>query len=647
MGLFKLQAPFSPKGDQPKAIQELTRGFEKYKQQTLLGVTGSGKTFTAAHVIQNIQKPALILSHNKTLAAQLYNEFTEFFPENKACYFVSYYDYYQPESYLPASDTYIEKDSMINEKIERLRLEAAIALLTRKDVIVVSSISCIYGFGQPKDFEKESIVLKVQSSWPSGTRGLARKLIEMQYVRNDIELKSGRFRVRGEIVDIVLASGTMVIRAHFFGDEIEKIQELHPVSGKIIREHASVMIFPAKAFVVPQERQKIAVAGIREELKMRLKELGPIEAYRLKQRTQYDLEMIAELGYCKGIENYSRHFDQREPGSHPFNLLDYFQYTNNDDWMMFIDESHVTMPQAHGMYVGDQSRKKNLIDYGFRLPSAYDNRPLKFEEFENYLKHVVYVSATPDEYELKNSGQVVEQIIRPTGLVDPEIIIKPLEGQVRDAIVEVKKITAKGYRTLITTLTKRMAEDLSVYLKEAGVRAEYLHSEIDTIERTEILKNLRLGKFDVLVGINLLREGLDLPEVALVIILDADKEGFLRNAKSLIQTIGRAARNIHSKVIMYAETMTGSMQTAIRETNRRRKIQIAYNIKHKITPQSIVKAIKEEEVVIVPGELGNDLKIDELIIELEAEMHTVAENLDFERAIELREKIQKLKSSLK
>ena len=617
-----------------------------------MGVTGSGKTFTMAHVIQNLGKPALVLSHNKTLAAQLYNEFTEFFPENKVCYFVSYYDYYQPESYLPASDTYIEKDAMINEKIERMRLEAATALLTRKDVIIVSSVSCIYGFGQPADFESQSVMVEVQSSKfkvksYGGLRQFIAKLVGMQYERNDMELKSGRFRVRGDVIDIMQGSGTTIIRVQFFGDDVEKIQELHPISGKVLHTLDSIMIFPAKAFIVPPDRQERAIKAIKKELKERLPQLGVVEAYRLKQRTEYDIEMITELGYCKGIENYSRHFDTRKSGTHPFNLLDYFQYTNKDNWAMFIDESHVSMPQVRGMYVGDRSRKKNLIDYGFRLPSAYDNRPLQFEEFEEYLKHVIYVSATPDEYELKNSGQVVEQIIRPTGLIDPEIILKPLEGQVQDTIEEVKIITAKGYRTLITTLTKRMAEDLSMYLKEAGVRAEYLHSEIDTLERTEILKNLRLGKFDVLVGINLLREGLDLPEVALVVVLDADKEGFLRNAKSLIQTIGRAARNINSKVIMYAERMTGSIRTAVNETNRRRKIQIAYNTKHGITPQSIVKAIKEEEVVIEPNEQGRELEMDEKIVEFEAEMHTAAENLDFEKAIELRENIQKLKRSLK
>ncbi len=650
MSVFTIQAPFEPQGDQPKAIEKLFLGFDRYKEQTLLGVTGSGKTFTMAQVIQKLQKPALVLSHNKTLAAQLYNELNDFFPNNKVCYFVSYYDYYQPESYLPASDTYIEKDSMINEKIERMRLEAATELLTRKDVIIVSSVSCIYGFGQPADFLAQSIKifksskLKIKNFF--GPQALARKLVEMQYERNDIELKPGRFRVRGDVVDIVQGSGTSVIRIYFFGDDIEKISELHPVSGKTVHELGSVVIFPAKAFVVPKDRQDRAIKDMRKELYERLKSLGTVESYRLKQRTEYDIEMIEQLGYCKGIENYSRHFDQRPQGSHPFTLLDYFQYTFKKDWLMFIDESHATVPQVGGMYEGDKSRKRNLIDFGFRLPSAYDNRPLKFQEFKGYLHHVIYVSATPGEYELKNSGQIVEQIIRPTGLVDPPILLRPIEGQVNDLISEVKKVIGLGYRTLVTTLTKRLSEDLTAYLREAGIKAEYLHSEIDTLERNEILKNLRIGKFDVLVGINLLREGLDLPEVALVAILDADKEGFLRNAKSLIQTIGRAARNIDSRVIMYADVFTKSMKEAIHETNRRRKIQIAHNTKHNITPLSIVKAIKDAKTALSPDDPKELQKIEQKIIELDSQMKVAAEELNFELAIELRSKIQALKYRL-
>jgi len=650
MRLFDIQAPFEPQGDQPRAIEKLSFGFEKYKEQTLLGVTGSGKTFTMAKVIQKLQKPALVLSHNKTLAAQLYNELKEFFPNNKVCYFVSYYDYYQPESYLPASDTYIEKDSMINEKIERMRMETATELLTRKDVIIVSSVSCIYGFGKPADFQAQSIKIiknsKLKNQNFFGPQALARKLIEMQYERNDIELRPGRFRVRGDVVDIVQGSGTSVIRIYFSGDDIEKISELHPVSGKTTHELDSVVIFPAKAFVVPKDRQDSAIKEIQKELHERLKSLGTVESYRLKQRTAYDIEMIEQLGYCKGIENYSRHFDQRAQGSHPFTLLDYFEYNFKKEWLMFIDESHVAVPQVGGMYEGDKSRKRNLIDFGFRLPSAYDNRPLMFKEFEGYLNHVVYVSATPGEYELKNSGQIVEQIIRPTGLIDPPIILRPIEGQVDDLISEVKKVIGLGYRTLVTTLTKRLSEDLTAYLREAGIKAEYLHSEINTLQRNEILKNLRIGKFDVLVGINLLREGLDLPEVALVAILDADKEGFLRNAKSLIQTIGRAARNIDSRVIMYADVFTKSMKEAVNETNRRRKIQIAYNIKHNITPLSIIKAIKDKENALSPDDPKALQKIEQKIIELDSQMKIAAEELNFELAIELRSKIQAIKHKL-
>jgi len=648
---FRVQSHYRPGGDQPKAIAALCKGYKTSPQQTLLGVTGSGKTFTMAKVIEKLQRPALILSHNKTLAAQLYSELQGFFPDNKVSYFVSYYDYYQPESYMPASDTYIEKDTQINEKIERLRLEAASNLLARNDVIVVASVSAIYGFGEPESFEGEALYLQKKSLNKEvlktlGPQGLARALVSMQYERNDTEIRSGRFRMRGDTVDVVQGSGTAVIRISFFGDVVEHIYNLHPISGQIMERLDEVTIYPAKPFIVPKDRMKKAIKDIREELQERLKDLGTVEAYRLKQRTLYDLEMIEQLGFCKGVENYSRHFDQRKPGSHPFTLIDFFNYRFKKDWLMFIDESHVTIPQIGGMYEGDRSRKKNLVDYGFRLPSALDNRPLKFHEFEKNLHHVVYVSATPGEYEKTHSKKVVEQIIRPTGLADPEIFIRPIEGQIDDLTKEIRQAVKKGYRVLVTTLTKRMSEDLSEYLKGEGIKTEYLHSEIDTLERNDILKNLRIGKFDVLVGINLLREGLDLPEVALVAILDADKEGFLRNEKSLIQTIGRAARNVDAKVLMYADKETKSIKAAVKETNRRRKIQISYNKKHGITPQSIVKSIAKEEVVVEPQEKGEELAVDSMIIDLEGQMRAAAEDLNFEKAIELREKVESLKQRL-
>jgi len=645
MPKFKLKSSYSPKGDQPKAIKKLVSGYNKYPQQTLLGVTGSGKTFTVANIIEKIQRPTLVLSHNKTLAAQLYQEFQTFFPENKVCYFVSYYDYYQPESYLPISDTYIEKDAMINEQIERLRLEAATSLLSRNDTIIVSSVSCIYGFGQAADFEGESFHLMVGQKLER--QDLLKALVKIQYERNDLELRPGRFRARGGSVDLIQGSANSnIIRISLSADGIEAIADVHRLTGKKINDLSEVMIYPAKPFIVPAERIKPALESIRQELQQRLPQLGPLEAYRLNQRTNYDLEMIEQLGYCKGIENYSRHFDQRQPGQPPFTLVDFFDYVAKD-WLMVIDESHVTIPQINGMYEGDRARKQNLIDYGFRLPSAYDNRPLKFAEFEKKLKHVIYASATPSQYELDQSSQTVEQIIRPTGLVDPIIEVKPAEGQVPDLIEEIRAIIKKGYRGLVTTLTKRMAEDLTAHLLNQGIKVQYLHSDIDTLERTKIIRDLRIGKFDIIVGINLLREGLDLPEVALVAILDADKEGFLRNAKSLIQTIGRAARNLNSKVIMYGDKMTESMKEAIRETDRRRKIQLAYNKKHGITPKSIIKAIAEEEVVIEPKEKGKELDLDKLIIDLEGQMRLAAETLEFEKAIELRDKIDKLKIGFK
>lgn len=609
-----------------------------------MGVTGSGKTFTVANVIEKIQKPTLVLSHNKTLAAQLYEELQQFFPNNKVCYFVSYYDYYQPESYLPHNDMYIEKDADVNEVIERLRLETATSLMSRKDVIVVSSVSCIYAFGHPAEFADASVRISIGQRMER--QSLLRTLIGMQYERNETDIRSGRFRVQGGIIDIVPGGSTdVVIRVELGDDAVIRLAEINRVTGSHVRDIENAWIFPAKPFVIPQVKIKNAIKTIREELRVRLPQLGPLEAYRLQQRTNYDLEMIEQLGYCKGVENYSRHFDGREPGTPPFTLLDFFNYIDKD-WLLVVDESHVTIPQVGGMYEGDRSRKQNLIDYGFRLPSAYDNRPLQFKEFEKYLKNVIYVSATPGEYEYQHSQQVVEQIIRPTGLIDPPIAVRPSTGQVDDAITEISRVISAGHRILITTLTKQMAEDLSLHLLQKNIKAKYLHSDIDTLERTKILRDLRLGEFDVLVGVNLLREGLDLPEVALVLIFDADKEGFLRNTRSLIQTIGRAARNVDSQVIMYADKVTDSMRRAIDETNRRRTIQLAYNEKHGITPMSIVKAIAAQEIVIEPGEQGEELRIDTVLLDLEQQMAVAAEELDFEKAIALRDRIALLKKQI-
>ena len=640
---FKLHSNYKPAGDQPKAIEQLVNGIKKgLPQQTLLGVTGSGKTFTMANVIERLQRPALILSHNKTLAAQLYEEFLEFFPENKVCYFVSYFDYYQPESYLPASDTYIEKDSQVNEKIERMRMEAGISLLTRPDTIIVSSVSCIYGLGSPEEFKQQSFEVKPGAEMPM--RQLIFKLINLRYERNDTELKPGRFRVRGDVIDIMQGGGTAITRLEYFGDKIENIYELHPITARKEKKLDSVWVYPARAYVTNDEYKQEAIKSIKTELQECLAKMSdPVLKYRLQQRTNYDLEMIEQLGYCKGIENYSRHFDRRAPGSSPYTLLHFLPKNP----LLFIDESHATLPQVHGMYEGDRTRKRNLIDYGFRLPSAYDNRPLKFDEFTNFLKplnkvgaNVVYVSATPAMEEIRNSSQIVEQIIRPTGLIDPPITVKPSEGQIEDLIEEISKTIQQGNRALVTTLTKRMAEELASYLLQNDFKVEYLHSEIDTLERVEVIKRLRTGKIDVIVGINLLREGLDLPEVGLVAILDADKEGFLRNERSLIQTVGRAARNIDSKVIFYADKMTVSMKLAIKETERRRKIQIEHNKKHGITPQSISREIRNKKLE-ANSEEEEKLEEEDILI-LEKEMQAAAEELDFEKAIELRERIKKL-----
>ncbi|MGD0533884.1 MAG: excinuclease ABC subunit UvrB [Methanoregula sp.] len=639
---FQLASTFPPAGSQPEAIAKLNDGLaDNARFQTLLGVTGSGKTFTMANVIAAANKPTLVIAHNKTLAAQLYQEFCDFFPKNRVEYFVSYYDYYQPESYIPAKDQYIEKDSAINPKIEMLRLSATASLSCRRDVIVIASVSCIFGLGNPENFRNLGFDMSVGQKITRNE--IMSRLLDIQFERNDIDLSPGRFRVKGDTIDIVPGYYNDIIRIELFGDEIERIREVDKNTGAKKEEMKYFYVYPARHFVTPESAQKAAIVSIREELDEVLPTLGLIEAHRLRQRTNFDLEMIQETGSCKGIENYSRHFDGRKAGEKPYCLLDYFP----EDFMIIIDESHQTIPQLHGMYNGDRSRKETLVNYGFRLPSALDNRPLKFHEFEQYMRQVIFVSATPGPYELKHSTQLVEQIIRPTGLVDPAIEVRPIEGQTLDVITETKKTITRGDRVLVTTLTKKLAEELSEYLADRGIRTRYLHSEIQTLERTEIIRELRLGKFDVLVGINLLREGLDIPEVGFIGILDADKEGFLRDARSLIQIIGRAARNVNAKVVLYADSMTDSMKTAISETKRRREMQIAYNEKHHIIPQTIIKPVKEKEVEIKDTKYVPKAEIPNVVIELEKQMRDAADNLDFERAIALREQVKKLNERLK
>ena len=641
---FKLKSNFKPFGSQPKAIKELTQEINsKTKMQTLLGVTGSGKTFTIANVIQNTQKPTLVIAHNKTLAAQLYEELKEYFPENKVEYFVSYYDYYQPESYIPTTGQYIEKDASVNPKLDQMRLAATAAILERKDTIIVASVSCIYGLGNPKNYL--GFRFSIDKNQNIKRKEIISKLIGSQYERNDTELQPGRFRVKGSTIDFIPHDINNIIRIEMFADEIDKIIEIDKITGEKIQEWEHFTVYPAKHFMVPEEELNEAIESIKEQLKKDLKKLGPLEAHRLKQRTLYDIEMIKETGYCKGIENYSRHFDKRKKDQRPFCLLDYFP----ENFLIVIDESHQTIPQLNGMYKGDKKRKQNLIDYGFRLTSAYDNRPLKFEEFEKIINNnqTIFVSATPGFYELTNSKKVVEQIIRPTGLVDPKVEIRGIKNQVKDITEEIKLSIKKKNRVLVTTLTKKLAEELSEYLSEQGIKTRYLHSEIDTLERTEIIRELRLGEFDCLVGINLLREGLDIPEVGLVGILDADKEGFLRNDKSLIQTIGRAARNKDSKVILYADVITDSIKRALNETNRRRKIQIEFNKKNNIIPKTIIKPIKEKKIEIIDTKHIPKKEIPNLIIELQKEMEIAAENLNFEDAILLRNKIKKLQERIK
>ncbi len=655
MAEFQLVSDLQPTGDQPQAIASLVAGLQNgYGHQTLLGVTGSGKTFVMAHVIAQVQRPTLVLSHNKTLAAQLYSEFCDFFPHNAVEYFVSYYDYYQPEAYLPRTDTYIEKDADINEEIDKLRLATTSSLLTRRDVIIVASVSCIYNIGSPQEYGQD--VVRLQVGQAQRRDRLLRHLTEIFYERNDTDFYRGRFRVRGDTVDIFPAYRETAMRVEYWGDTVERITEIDPLTGEILSEHSEVQIFPAKHFVTNKERLLAAMDTIEAELQEQLvllREQGKLlEAQRLEQRTRYDMEMMREVGYCSGIENYSRHLSGRAPGQQPWTLLDYFP----DDFLMFIDESHMTLPQVHGMYNGDRARKDVLVEYGFRLPSALDNRPLRFEEFEEHINQVIYTSATPGPYELKHSEQVVEQVVRPTGLVDPEIIIRPTRGQIDDLMAEINGRVQQEERVLVTTLTKRMAEDLADYLMETGIKVHYLHSEIQTIERVAILRDLRMGVYDVVVGINLLREGLDLPEVSLVAILDADKEGFLRSKTSLIQTIGRAARHVHGQVIMYAEDVTASMWQAIEETNRRRQIQMQYNEKHGIVPTSIVKDIRDltDRVRAVaeeptPYTAGKDIPTDQLqrlITELEKQMKDAAARLEFEKAALLRDQIFELRRGL-
>ena len=655
---FKLQAPFIPMGDQPEAIRGLVDGVNRgMKHQVLLGATGTGKTFTIASVIQELQKPALIMAHNKTLAAQLYAEFKEFFPENAVSYFVSYYDYYQPEAYVPRHDLFIEKETEINEEIERLRLQATTALVSRRDVIIVASVSCIYGLGNPEEFNKGSVNLKVGEL--VRRNALLRRLIESQYQRNDMELRSGTFRVRGDTLEIIPAyEDKKGFRIAFFGDEVERITQFNPVTGEIFDEPKEIAIFPAKQYLTDAEKTKAAITDIEAELEVRLaqyRETGKIlEAQRIEQRTRYDLEMLKEVGYCSGIENYSRHFDRRAAGTHPWTMIDFLP----SDYLLVIDESHMSVPQIRGMYNGDRARKETLVEYGFRLPSALDNRPLKFEEFEEVMGHTIYTSATPSKYEMEHAEQVVEQIIRPTGLVDPEVDVRPVKGQIDDLIGEIRQRVDRGERVLVTTLTKRMSEDLTDYIKELGIKVRYLHSEVETLERIAILRDLRLGEFHVLVGINLLREGLDLPEVSLVAILDADKEGFLRSDTALIQTIGRAARNVNGRVIMYADKITDSMKRAIDETNRRRAKQVKYNTEHGITPISITKAIHDLTEELTSKAVGEgkgqyktkaDLPRNELrqvLHEMEKQMKQAAKNLEFEKAAALRDELYELKSLL-
>lgn len=638
---FKLASNFAPRGSQPEAIRNLVDGLRSGPQwQTLLGVTGSGKTYTIANVIAKIQKPTLVIAHNKTLAAQLYNEFKDFFPENRVEYFVSYYDYYQPESYIPSKDQYIEKDSHINPKIEQMRLATTASLMSRKDVIVVASVSCIYSLGNPENFEGMGFELKVGDR--ISRREILGKLVDILYERNDMQLAPGQFRVKGDTIDIVPGYFNDIIRIELFGDEIDRISEVDRLTGQRKEDLSYFYVYPARHYVIPEEEQRRAIQSILQEMEERLPELGLIESHRLKQRTLHDMEMIQETGSCKGIENYSRHFDGRRPGEKPYCLLDYFP----DDFLLVIDESHQTLPQVHGMYNGDRSRKKSLVDYGFRLPSSYDNRPLRFEEFERYMKNVIFVSATPGDYELERSARVVEQIIRPTGLLDPEVEIRPIEGQVRDVMQEIHKVVGRGDRALVTTLTKRLAEELTDFLAQNDIKARYLHSDIDTLERTEIIRELRLGKFDVLVGINLLREGLDIPEVGFIGILDADKEGFLRDTRSLIQIIGRASRNVNSKVVLYADNRTGSVREAVRTTEERRALQMAFNQEHGIVPKTIKKPIREKVVEITDTRHIPKSDIPNVIIELEAEMREAADKLEFERAIQLRDNIKKLEKEI-
>ncbi|MYL49148.1 excinuclease ABC subunit UvrB [Halobacillus litoralis] len=653
---FELVSQYSPQGDQPRAIEELVQGIERGdKHQTLLGATGTGKTFTMSNVIERVNKPTLIIAHNKTLAGQLYSEFKEFFPNNAVEYFVSYYDYYQPEAYVPSSDTFIEKDASINDEIDKLRHSATSALFERNDVIIVASVSCIYGLGSPDEYRSQ--VLSIRTGMEKDRDELLRNLVDIQYSRNDIDFQRGTFRVRGDSVEIIPASREEhAMRVEFFGDEIDRIREVDVLTGEIVGDRDHVAIFPASHFVTREEKLKKAIKNIEKELEVRLKELRDqdklLEAQRLEQRTNYDLEMMNEMGFCSGIENYSRHLTFREEGATPYTLLDYFP----DDFLMMVDESHVTLPQVRGMYNGDRARKQVLVDHGFRLPSAMDNRPLMFPEFEEHINQIAYVSATPGPYEIEHTPKMIEQIIRPTGLLDPEIDVRPIHGQIDDLVGEINKRKDKNERVLVTTLTKKMSEDLTDYLKDLGIKVAYLHSEIKTLERIEIIRDLRVGKYDVIVGINLLREGLDIPEVSLVTILDADKEGFLRSDRSLIQTIGRAARNENGRVIMYADKMTKSMQFAIDETYRRREKQIAYNEEHGVTPKTIKKEVRDviKATNVAEDEAGYDTgkkpsemtkkERQEMIDNLETEMKQAARDLDFERAAELRDVLLELKA---